>query len=317
MMRCCFDGLRGHARQCHGYPHRSRFAGIFTAETPSRREDSHEWHECTRMKTSILLFVKISRDILFSWQDFPGAATIAIPIENSSIPNLHQGACLLSAGVLAGVEGPGLEVDEFRQPNTSPKSTLDPSATASSLRSAGFAPNKSPSPAQRSLFSERGYGGSQPPCPRFLLFPKPSRLPKRFSPSSAQKATSVTFWSRLRCADCIRAMRGFFSPRLCVSAVNVRMDRKWRRYHEQSRGLFLLICILVLSRAAFAQVPATQPRPSFGVLLAPGIAPCAIHVDGLRFALAAGTPLTAQYDWDFGDPPGRFNQFQGFISAHV
>ena len=27
--------------------------------------------------------------------------------------------------------------------------------------------------------------------------------------------------------------------------------------------------------------------------------------------------LTAEYDWDFGDPKGRFNKLQGFNAAHV
>ncbi len=66
-----------------------------------------------------------------------------------------------------------------------------------------------------------------------------------------------------------------------------------------------------------AQSPSITPRPSFGVLLCPGVVPCAIHVNGLRMPLAAGTPLTARYEWDFGDPAGKYNQLRGFNAAHI
>jgi PKD repeat protein len=80
----------------------------------------------------------------------------------------------------------------------------------------------------------------------------------------------------------------------------------------------ILFLILVTLSNAHGQTPATQPiRPSFGVLLSPGICPCAIHVDGLRFPLNVGTPLTAQFDWNFGDPKSRFNNLTGFNAAHL
>lgn len=43
----------------------------------------------------------------------------------------------------------------------------------------------------------------------------------------------------------------------------------------------------------------------------------AIHVDALSSTLRAGTPITARYEWDFGDPNGRFNRIVGFNAAHV
>ena len=43
----------------------------------------------------------------------------------------------------------------------------------------------------------------------------------------------------------------------------------------------------------------------------------AIHVDALSSTLRAGAPITARYEWDFGDPNGRFNRIVGFNAAHV
>ena len=42
-----------------------------------------------------------------------------------------------------------------------------------------------------------------------------------------------------------------------------------------------------------------------------------VHVDAARTTLSAGTPLTARYQWDFGDPNGNYNTAQGWSSAHV
>jgi PKD repeat protein len=82
----------------------------------------------------------------------------------------------------------------------------------------------------------------------------------------------------------------------------------------------LLIAAMALGQPAPAP-PVTQPvaadRPSFSILLSPGVAPCAIHVNALHFPLHAGTPLTARYDWDFGDPGSRFNTLGGFVAAHL
>jgi hypothetical protein len=58
-------------------------------------------------------------------------------------------------------------------------------------------------------------------------------------------------------------------------------------------------------------------RPHFTTVLAPGVAPAAIHVDATACPLAVGTPLTARYAWDFGDPRGKYNQLVGFVAAHV
>src|SRR5471032_2361839 len=86
----------------------------------------------------------------------------AFSSEKSSIANLQQGACLLSAGVLAGVEGPGSEVDEFRQLNASPKSKPYPSTTASTPPLRRFRHRLNAPSAQRSCISQRRCGGSSP-----------------------------------------------------------------------------------------------------------------------------------------------------------
>jgi PKD repeat protein len=43
----------------------------------------------------------------------------------------------------------------------------------------------------------------------------------------------------------------------------------------------------------------------------------ALHVNALGTALASGTALTAKYVWDFGDPAGKYNTYDGFNAAHV
>lgn len=50
-----------------------------------------------------------------------------------------------------------------------------------------------------------------------------------------------------------------------------------------------------------------------------GMAPFAVHVDALETTLGAGTPLTARYQWDFGDTTAgsRFNTLDGWVAAHL
>jgi hypothetical protein len=44
----------------------------------------------------------------------------------------------------------------------------------------------------------------------------------------------------------------------------------------------------------------------------------AIHVNAVTSSiLNSGTPLTARYTWDFGDPAGKYNKLEGFNAAHA
>lgn len=43
----------------------------------------------------------------------------------------------------------------------------------------------------------------------------------------------------------------------------------------------------------------------------------AIHVNGLSSSLNAGSPLTARYDWNFGDSGSKYNTLVGFNAAHT
>jgi PKD repeat protein len=100
----------------------------------------------------------------------------------------------------------------------------------------------------------------------------------------------------------------------------------------QNRRLILMLLALIASTtaaaAAVVAAQTTQPaapepwrptgqRPAFGILPSPGVAPCVVHVNGLIFPLAAGTPITARYAWNFDDPQGKFNTLPGFVAAHV
>ncbi len=70
--------------------------------------------------------------------------------------------------------------------------------------------------------------------------------------------------------------------------------------------------------------PSTAPArtdepadPTFRILTEPRAAPCAVHVDATNLPLPDGTPLTTRYEWDFGDPTGRYNRLDGFNAAHI
>src|SRR3982751_2462349 len=64
-------------------------------------------------------------------------------------------------------------------------------------------------------------------------------------------------------------------------------------------------CWLLIGDGATAQT--TQPVPgclgTFATALVQGgMAPCTLHVDATELPLGHGRPLTAMYEWDFGDP---------------
>lgn len=47
-------------------------------------------------------------------------------------------------------------------------------------------------------------------------------------------------------------------------------------------------------------------------------APAAVHANAMEIPLGPGnTPLNVKYDWDFGDPKGKYNTLSGFNAAHV
>lgn len=43
----------------------------------------------------------------------------------------------------------------------------------------------------------------------------------------------------------------------------------------------------------------------------------AVHVHALSSTLNGGTPVSARYEWDFGDPSSKYNKLVGFNAAHV
>jgi hypothetical protein len=70
------------------------------------------------------------------------------------------------------------------------------------------------------------------------------------------------------------------------------------------------------------QPPATNPNapapiPMLNLLDGVRQVGIGVNVDGLSSKLAAGTPLTADYQWDFGDPKTQFNTMTGFNASHV
>jgi PKD repeat protein len=59
------------------------------------------------------------------------------------------------------------------------------------------------------------------------------------------------------------------------------------------------------------------PQPVIQVLNGTRIAGNAVHVHALETLLKSGTSISARYDWDFGNPQGRYNNLSGFNAAHV
>jgi len=64
-------------------------------------------------------------------------------------------------------------------------------------------------------------------------------------------------------------------------------------------------------------IDSSTPRPVINLIGTVGVGPHAVHVQALASTLGAGTYITARYQWDFGDPNGRFNQLDGWNAAHL
>ncbi len=61
----------------------------------------------------------------------------------------------------------------------------------------------------------------------------------------------------------------------------------------------------------------TAPSPVITLLGATAPGPHAVFVHALDSTLGAGTPLTARYTWDFGDPTAQYNTLVGWDAAHA
>ncbi|MDY7107243.1 MAG: PKD domain-containing protein [Planctomycetota bacterium] len=62
---------------------------------------------------------------------------------------------------------------------------------------------------------------------------------------------------------------------------------------------------------------APAPIPVLTLLDGAGVAPFTVHVHALDSDLGVGDPLTAHYEWDFGDAGSAYNELVGFNAAHV
>ena len=59
------------------------------------------------------------------------------------------------------------------------------------------------------------------------------------------------------------------------------------------------------------------PTPVIQVMGVSGPAEHSVFVHALSSVLGAGTPLTAKYQWNFGDPGSRFNVLPGWNAGHI
>ena len=69
--------------------------------------------------------------------------------------------------------------------------------------------------------------------------------------------------------------------------------------------------------AGSAPTDPAAPLAVISLLGQAGVASHAVHVNALQSQLNAGTPITAHYRWDFGDPAGEYNVLPGWNAGHV
>ncbi|MDB5288814.1 MAG: domain containing protein [Phycisphaerales bacterium] len=62
---------------------------------------------------------------------------------------------------------------------------------------------------------------------------------------------------------------------------------------------------------------ALAPKPVIVLMGKTGVGPHTVFVHALSSTLGAGTPLTAHYQWNFGDPSGKYNTLVGWNAAHT
>jgi len=61
----------------------------------------------------------------------------------------------------------------------------------------------------------------------------------------------------------------------------------------------------------------SAPTPVIEMIGAVGVGPHTVFVHALDSTLGHGDPLTTDYQWDFGDPSGRFNTLTSWNAAHT
>lgn len=64
-------------------------------------------------------------------------------------------------------------------------------------------------------------------------------------------------------------------------------------------------------------VDSDSPKPVINLIGKTGTGPHTVQVHALATTLNAGNYLTARWQWDFGDPDGKYNQLEGWNAAHV
>src|SRR3954470_6911711 len=64
-------------------------------------------------------------------------------------------------------------------------------------------------------------------------------------------------------------------------------------------------------------IDSQTPKPVINLIGKTGTGPHTVHVHALASTLNGGDYLTARWQWDFGDPDGKYNQLEGFNAAHV
>jgi PKD repeat protein len=64
-------------------------------------------------------------------------------------------------------------------------------------------------------------------------------------------------------------------------------------------------------------VDSQTPRPVINLIGKTGTGPHTVHVHALATTLNGGNYLTARWQWDFGDPDGKYNYLEGWNAAHV
>jgi PKD repeat protein len=72
-----------------------------------------------------------------------------------------------------------------------------------------------------------------------------------------------------------------------------------------------------VAATAPASGDSSAPRAVLEMLAPVKMVGIGVDVRGLSSTLGSGSPITATYNWDFGDPNGEFNQLTGYNASHV
>src|SRR5262245_15608073 len=135
---------------------------------------------------------------------------------------------------------------------------------------------------------------------------------------SSRDHASRTVFNRPHCGGPV------FLHRRRLTTVQGRLDQDEENGMKGKQKFALKRFVAFMKSGAIAGSPLfltafayAGPTPVIQASATSGAAPFTVHVNALNTTLSVGDPLTARYQWDFGDPAGQFNAVDGWNAAHI